>query len=119
MVKTAVIMAAGMGTRFGSMTEDIPKGFIPAGNRPMVLRSIETLKACGIKRIIIGTGYHKEKYESLAQEIPCVECVFSPRFAETNSMYTLYHCRTSCMQRTRRDADYASHQIPRPILCGI
>ena len=93
MVKTAVIMAAGMGTRFGSMTEDIPKGFIPAGNRPMVLRSIETLKACGIERIIIGTGYHKEKYESLAQEIPCVKCVFSPRFAETNSMYTLYHCR--------------------------
>ena len=59
MVKTAVIMAAGMGTRFGDRTELIPKGLIPVGGIPMVVRSIETLKSCGIERIIIGTGYHK------------------------------------------------------------
>ena len=28
-IKTAVIMAAGMGTRFGHYTDMIPKGFIP------------------------------------------------------------------------------------------
>ena len=93
MVKTAVIMAAGMGTRFGNRTELIPKGFVPAGGIPMVERSIATLKACGIERIIIGTGYHKEHYEALAQRIEGIECVFSSRFAETNSMYTLWNCR--------------------------
>lgn len=92
-MKTAVIMAAGMGTRFGAMTELIPKGFIPAGGIPMVERSIQTLKTCGIERIIIGTGYHKEHYETLAQRVDGIECVFSPRFAETNSMYTLWNCR--------------------------
>lgn len=92
-ISTAVIMAAGMGTRFGDRTEMIPKGFIPAGGIPMVERSIKTLKACGIERVIIGTGYHKEHYESLAERVEGVECVFSPRFAETNSMYTLYNCR--------------------------
>lgn len=84
-------MAAGMGTRFGNRTELIPKGFIPAGGIPMVERSIKTLKACGIERIVIGTGYHKEYYEALAEHEPGIECVFSPRFAETNSMYTLYN----------------------------
>lgn len=93
MVNTAVIMAAGMGTRFGNRTELIPKGFIPAGGIPMVERSIQILKACGIERIIIGTGYHKEHYETLAQHVTGIECVFSPRFAETNSMYTLWNCR--------------------------
>ena len=93
MVKTAVIMAAGMGTRFGDRTELIPKGFVPAGGIPMVERSIQTLKICGIERIIIGTGYHKEHYEALAQRIDGIECVFSPRYAETNSMYTLWNCR--------------------------
>ncbi len=93
MVTTAVIMAAGMGTRFGERTELIPKGFVPAGGMPMVVRSIQTLKECGIERIIIGTGYHKEHYETLAKEISGIECVFSPRYAETNSMYTLYNCR--------------------------
>ena len=86
-------MAAGMGTRFGNRTELIPKGFIPAGGIPMVERSIQILKACGIERIIIGTGYHKEHYEMLAQRVTGIECVFSPRFAETNSMYTLWNCR--------------------------
>ena len=93
MIKTAVIMAAGMGTRFGDQTKLIPKGFIPYKGKPMVVRSIETLIACGIERIIIGTGYHRECYEALCKQYPQIECCFSPRFAETNSMYTLWNCR--------------------------
>ena len=93
MVTTAVIMAAGLGSRFGKMTETMPKGFIEVGGQSMVLRSIETLIACGIKRIIIGTGYKKEAYEALKEKYPQIECVFSPRYAETNSMYTLWNCR--------------------------
>ena len=93
MIHTAVIMAAGLGTRFGKRTEKIPKGFIPAGGKPMVVRSIETLLSCGITRIIIGTGFGKEAYEALSDRFPGIECVFSPRYAETNSMYTLYNCR--------------------------
>lgn len=93
MVKTAVIMAAGLGTRFGKMTETQPKGFIEVGGIPMIRRSIETLLSCGIERVIIGTGYKKECYEALCNEYPQIECVYSPRYAETNSMYTLYNCR--------------------------
>lgn len=59
----------------------------------MVVRSIETLISCGIERIIIGTGYLREAYEELAKQYPQIECCFSPRYAETNSMYTLYNCR--------------------------
>lgn len=93
MVKTAVIMAAGLGRRFGKMTETMPKGFIEVGGQSMVIRSIETLIACGIQRIIIGTGYKKEAYEALKEKYPQIECVFSPRYAKTNSMYTLWNCR--------------------------
>lgn len=93
MIKTAVIMAAGLGTRFGKMTETVPKGFVECGGISMVERSIRTLIGCGIERIIIGTGYLKEKYETLAERYPQIECVYSPRYAETNSMYTLYNTR--------------------------
>ena len=86
-------MAAGLGSRFGKMTETMPKGFIEVGGQSMVIRSIETLLSCGIKRIIIGTGYKKEAYEALKAKYPQIECSFSPRYAETNSMYTLYNCR--------------------------
>ena len=86
-------MAAGLGSRFGKMTETMPKGFIEVGGQSMVIRSIESLISCGINRIIIGTGYKKEAYEALKALYPQIECVFSSCYAETNSMYTLYNCR--------------------------
>ena len=97
-----------MGTRFGKYTELIPKGFVEYKQRAMVVRSIDTLIACGVERIIIGTGWKKESYEALAARYNALygedgparlphpvrlECVYSPRYAETNSMYTLWNCR--------------------------
>lgn len=95
MIDTAVIMAAGKGTRFGSKTHDMPKGFIPFKGTAMVVRSIESLIKVGIKKIIIGTGYHKEYYEQLTNKYPQIETVFSPFYAETNSMETLSVCKES------------------------
>ena len=92
-ITTAVIMAAGLGSRFGHMTEKMPKGFVPFKGEPMVVHSIKTLIDCGIDRIIIGTGYKKEAYEALKDTYPQIECVYSPRYAETNSMYTLYNTK--------------------------
>ncbi len=86
-------MAAGLGTRFGHYTELVPKGFVEVGGKPMIIRSIETLLSCGIERIILGTGYKKESYEALQADFPQIETCFSPRYADTNSMYTLYNTR--------------------------
>ena len=86
-------MAAGLGTRFGHYTELVPKGFVEVGGKPMIIRSIETLLSCGIERIILGTGYKKEAYEALQADFPQIETCFSPRYADTNSMYTLYNTR--------------------------
>ena len=86
-------MAAGLGTRFGHYTELVPKGFVEVGGKPMIIRSIETLLSCGIDRIILGTGYKIEAYEALQADFPQIETCFSPRYADTNSMYTLYNTR--------------------------
>lgn len=86
-------MAAGRGTRFGDATKEIPKGFINYKGKPMVIRSIETLISGGIEKIIIGTGYHHESYEALEATYPQIYCCFSPRFAQTNCLYTLWNCR--------------------------
>ena len=91
--KTAVIMAAGLGSRFGKMTESMPKGFIEVGGTSMIERSLRTLIAAGIERIVIGTGYKSETYEALKTRYPQIETCHSPRYAETNSMYTLWTMR--------------------------
>jgi len=92
MIKTAVIMAAGVGSRFGAHTQTKPKGFVCVGNAPMIVRSIDNLLHAGIQKIIVGTGYQSSYFEELDKTYPQVVCCKSDRYAETNSMYTLYYC---------------------------
>lgn len=99
MIDTAVIMAAGKGTRFGSRTTAMPKGFIKFKGKSMIERSIDNLISVGIKRIVIGTGYHREWYEGLCCKYPQIITVFSPVFADSNSMETLYRCRHAIGER--------------------
>lgn len=99
MISLAVIMAAGRGTRFGHRTDIIPKGFIPFHGIPMIERSVNNLIKAGIDEIIIGTGYHAEHFSRLADRHHQIKTVFSPRFAETNSMETLFQCRNTIGNR--------------------
>jgi len=85
-------MAAGVGSRFGAHTQTKPKGFVCVGNTPMIVRSIESLLSVGIEKIIVGTGYQSSHYEELAKTYPQIVCCQSDKYAETNSMYTLYYC---------------------------
>ena len=93
MVRTAVILAAGMGTRLGERTKHEPKGFIRIGDTPIIEQSIRKLLKAGINRIVIGTGYLAEAYERLALKYPQIECVRNDRYEHTGSMYTLYRMR--------------------------
>lgn len=62
-VKTAIIPAAGFGTRMLPATKAIPKEMLPIGNKPAIQYIVEELSEAGIKHIIIVTGYHKRAIE--------------------------------------------------------
>ena len=68
MIKQAVIVAGGLGSRFGDRTKEMPKGFIEIEGVPMVERSVQKLIAAGIEEIIIGTGHCSEYYDELAKK---------------------------------------------------
>lgn len=91
-VHTAVILAAGLGQRLGSVRDDAPKGLLRLGARSIIEESIEKLCDVGISRIIIGTGYGASHYEMLAaslQDRVQIDLVFNPDFAHSGSMHTL------------------------------
>ena len=92
MIRQAVIMAGGLGSRLGSLTKEMPKGFIEIDGMPMVEQSVRKLIASGIEEIIIGTGHHSEYYEGLAKRYNCIRLAKNDRYAETGSMGTLACC---------------------------
>ena len=92
MIRQAVIMAGGLGSRLKGRTDAMPKGFLEVGGIAIVRESIKKLIASGIEEIIIGTGHCSEWYESLAEELHCITCVRNDAYATTGSMGTLVVC---------------------------
>lgn len=94
MIDTAVILAAGMGTRLGREHGDSPKGFLHLGDQPIIEESIGSLINAGIRDIVIVTGHGAKHYEALAaSQDGIVRTVHNPAFAESGSMYSLYCAR--------------------------
>ena len=92
MIKQAVILAGGMGTRLKNLTKDMPKGFLKINNIPIVEQSIQKLIAHGIEEIIIGTGHCNNWYDNLIEKYPIVKTVKNNDYKNTSSMGTLEVC---------------------------
>ena len=92
-ISTAVILAAGRGTRLRGTLSDLPKGFLSLGGEPIVEQSIRKLVALGISRILIGTGHLSEAYDRLAATHGGIECLRNHDYTTTGSMSTLYNLR--------------------------
>lgn len=56
----AIILAAGKGSRLGTLTENIPKGMLKLFGKTLIERQIEIYQNCGIEDITIVTGYKSE-----------------------------------------------------------
>ena len=63
----ALIVAAGLGSRLKSHTEDLPKCMLDFGGKTLLQRQIQAYKDCGIDNITVIRGYKKNKinYKSL------------------------------------------------------
>lgn len=53
----AVILAAGKGTRMGSLTQDIPKPMLEVQGKPLLLHIVEGIKQAGVSEFVIITGF--------------------------------------------------------------
>ncbi len=59
----AVIMAGGLGMRLRPLTRETPKPMLQVGDRPLLQRTIESLRGAGIRHINITTHFQAEKIE--------------------------------------------------------
>ena len=72
-VRTAVIPAAGLGTRFLPVTKSVPKELLPILDKPMLQYVVEEAAEAGIERVIIVTSRGKESIAAYFQAQPELE----------------------------------------------
>ena len=58
---TAMILAAGLGTRLGTMTQDKPKALVPLNGKPLLQHCIENLIDNGFYYIVINVHHFGEQ----------------------------------------------------------
>lgn len=58
-IKTAMLLAAGYGTRLKPLTDHTPKPLVPVAGRPMIAYALDKLRAYGVERIVINVSYLK------------------------------------------------------------
>lgn len=88
-VRNAVIMAAGMSSRFVPLSLEKPKGLLVVKNEVLIERQIRQLREAGIQEIILVLGYKKEAFFYLEQKYG-VRIIINPEFNTKNNTHTLY-----------------------------
>jgi len=64
-LKQAVILCGGQGTRLGELTEDVPKPLLEVGDRPFLDHLIQEITRWGFERILLLGGYQGEMLKAM------------------------------------------------------
>lgn len=91
-VRNAVIMAAGLSSRFVPLSYERPKGMLRVRDEVLIERQIRQLLERGITDITVVVGYKKEYFFYLAAKYG-VKIVVNDQFAEKNNSWTLWLVR--------------------------
>lgn len=60
MVKEAIILAGGLGTRLRDVVQEMPKSMAPVNGRPFLEYQLDYLEGYGLGRVILSVGYKHE-----------------------------------------------------------
>ncbi len=80
MKPTAIILAAGVGRRFGSALADRPKALLEVAGETLLGRLIRQLRGAGIEEIVVVVGFGGHHVEALFERDADVTILHNPDF---------------------------------------
>ncbi|MDN6428311.1 MAG: phosphotransferase [Propionibacterium sp.] len=91
-VDNAVILAAGMSTRFVPLSYETPKGLLEVCGEILVERQIRQLRSAGVDDITVVVGYMADRFRYLAERFD-VRIVENPDYRTRNNNSSLWCVR--------------------------
>ena len=95
-IRTALLLAAGTGSRLQPLTEDSPKCLTEVNKTTILERLIRGLRAWEFERLVVVVGHLdscvREYLDSLASGLT-IEYVRSDKYLTTNNIYSLWEAR--------------------------
>ena len=64
MIRTAMVLAAGLGTRMRPLTATRPKALIEVAGKPLLDHVLDRLRAAGIRRVVVNVHYLPDAVET-------------------------------------------------------
>jgi len=87
-VTNAIIMAAGLSTRFAPVSYEKPKGLLVVKGEVLIERQIKQLHEVGIDDITVVVGYRQEQFFYLQDKFG-VSIIVNPEYRERNNHSTI------------------------------
>lgn len=92
-IRTAVLLVAGTGSRLKPLTNHVHKSLMSLGSESILHRMIRQLRACGIVRCILVTGYCEDAVKAAVASFDMpIQCVRNSDFANTQNSISLACC---------------------------
>ncbi|RLF47983.1 MAG: phosphocholine cytidylyltransferase family protein [Thermoplasmata archaeon] len=90
-IRSAVILAAGIGSRLRPLTNNVPKCLLKINTETILEHQIENLKKCGIDNITIVAGYKADKIEKFCKDRSWdVNLIINRQYSTTNNLFSLW-----------------------------
>lgn len=70
MIKTAMVLAAGHGTRMRPLTDDRSKAMVEVGGKPLIDHMLDRLAGAGVERAVVNVHAHADHLESHLKQRP-------------------------------------------------
>ena len=95
-ITTALLLAAGTGTRLLPLTKSSPKCLTMVNETCILERLVRNLNQNGFKRLVVVTGHLEDCIRNFLEDRAgnlTIEYVFSPLYKTTNNIYSLWMAR--------------------------
>jgi len=125
-IHSAVILAAGKGTRLLPLTREMPKCLLDINGRCILSHQLQSLIDCGITEIAIVVGHFSDRiaehvrdngYDKKAN----IRLIYNDAYATTASCYSLYLCKDMILDHgyvhVNSDLCFSKTSLERLLVC--